>query len=213
MPVNNWARGAQCRIIGELHGQQTVNVMHFGTDLVANDQGEVNTILLALVEAMRDCVVQFLLPSVTSDWRFVRTEAQMVFPTKTDPILATGTPLQVGELSPTSVSFSAMLVNIRSGFGGRRGRGKIFLPPPGESEIQTSLIDEPTLVLLAAFTACVAAKFMGAAPESEWHLGILSIKDAGTPQAGFNAGFRLAASLNPSATVAKMGSRKVNHGS
>lgn len=212
MPVGNWARGAQLRIVGEIHGQQTVNVMHLGTDLVANDQGQINAILLALAEAMRDCVIEFLLPAVTSDWRFVRTDAKEVFPTQTDPIVVSGTPANVGQLTPASHSFAASLVNIRSGFDGRRGRGKMFLPPPGEGQVANSLIDEPTLVLLAAFLACVGAKFMGAAPESNWHLGVLSQKDLAGNLANFNNSFRLAASLSPSADCAVMRSRRRGHG-
>lgn len=212
MPVGDWARGAQCRIVGEIHGQQTVNVMHFVTDQVANDQGQLNTILLQLAEAMRDCVVEFLLPAVTSDWRFVRTDAKEIHPTKTDPIVVSGTPAQVGELSAASHSFAASLVNVRSGIGGRRGRGKIFLPPCGEGQTANSLIDEPTLVLLAAFTACVATKFMGTTPESEWHLGILSSKDLKAAGGTFNGAFRLADSLNISAEAAVMRSRRRGHG-
>jgi len=198
--------------VGEIHGQQTVNVLHFGTDLVANDTGQLNTVLLQLAEAMRDCVVEFLLPAVSSDWRFVRTDAKEIFPTQTDPIVVSGTPAQVGELSAASHSFAASLVNVHTGIGGRRGRGKMFLPPPGEGQTANSLIDEPTLVLLAAFTACVATKFMGAAPESDWHYGVLSSKDLNHVPANFNTAFRVAASLNISAEAAVMRSRRRGHG-
>jgi hypothetical protein len=207
-----WVAGAQVRIIGELHGQETVNVMHFATNDQVNDEGTLDSILLALAEAVRDCVISTLLPGVTSDWRFVRTEALRVYPTRTDPIVATGTPDNVGELSSTSVSFAASLINIRSGRGGRSGRGRIFLPPPGESEVQNSLVDNATLVLLAAFAGCVATKFMGANPTTPWHLGILSRKIAGATNSAFDNGFFIATSLNPSADVACMRSRRRGHG-
>jgi hypothetical protein len=171
-----------------------------------------NQVLLNLAEAIRDCVVEFLLPAVTSDWRFVRTDAKEIYPTASDPIIASGTPANVGELSPTSVSFASSLVNFRSGQGGRKGRGRIFLPPAGEAETQNSLIDDPTLVLIAAFTACVAAKFIGAAPESDWHLGILSQKDLSGIGGNFNNSFRVVTSINPSAEVAVMRSRRRGHG-
>jgi hypothetical protein len=212
MPVGNWARGAQLRIVGELHGQQTINVLHLGTDEVANDAGTLNEVLLQLATAMRDCVVEFLLPAVTQDWRFVRTDAKEIFPTATDPIVVSGTPGQVGELGVTSVSFAASLATLRSGQGGRRGRGRVFLPPAGEAQTAASLIDEPTLVLLAAFTACVATKFMGANPESNWHLGVLSAKDLNKVPANFNTAFRVVSSINLSAEVAVMRSRRRGHG-
>lgn len=207
-----WARGAQCRIIGELHGQTTVNVMHFGTNTVVSDGGPLDEILLHLVEAMRDCVVDTLLPAVSSNWKFVRTEAVGIYPVRTDPIVATGVPENVGELGVCSVSFAASLINVRSGVAGRSGRGKIFLPPAGEAETANSVVDGPTLVLLAAFAACVAAKFMGSGKTTEWDFGILSRKQAGNNAANFDAGFHPAVSLNPVADVARMGSRKLKRG-
>lgn len=208
-----WAAGAQARIVGQVHGQETVNVLHFATNTVINDQGTLDTLLLQLAEAIRDCVVEFLLPAVTSDWRFVQTDAKRIYPAVSDPILVTGVPANVGELSPTSVSFVSSLVNIRTGQGGRSGRGKMFLPPPGEGEIINSLVDAPTLVLIAAFTACVATKFMGANPETDWHLGVLSRKTLTAVGGSFDTAFQIATSLNPNASIAIMSSRKVGKGS
>ena len=34
-----WVAGAQGRILGEIHGQQTVNVLNFGTNSAIADQG------------------------------------------------------------------------------------------------------------------------------------------------------------------------------
>ena len=212
MPPGNWARGARLTIEGEIHGQQTVNVLHFGTDIVANDEGQLNTILLQLAQAMRDCVVEFLLPAVSSDWRFIRTTAREISPTKTDPLIASGITSNVGELGVASHSFAASLVQIRTGAGGRSGQGRMFLPPPGEGQTANSLIDEPTLVLLAAFTACVATKFMGASPESNWHLGILSQKTYQNTPGNFNSSFRVAVSLNLSQEAAVMRSRRRGNG-
>lgn len=208
-----WAGGAQARIIGELHGQQTVNVLHFGTnDALITDNGTLDQILLQLAEAIRDCVVEFLLPAVTQDWRFIRTEAKRIFPSATDPIIATGVPENIGELGPTSVSFASSLVTVRSGFNGRRGRGRMFLPPPGEPQIADSLVDGPTLVLLAAFTACVATKFMGANPTTPWHFGILSKKQLASVGGTFDGAFVQASSINLNAAVAVMRSRRRGHG-
>lgn len=207
-----WVAGAQGRIIGEMHGVQTVNVMHFATNDQIDDQGDLDTILLALAEAMLECVIETLLPAVTQDWRAVRCDAKRVYPVQSDPIVATAQPNAVGTLGPTSVSFASSLVNVRTGGGGRSGRGKIFLPPAGEAQISASVIDGPTLVLIAAFLTCVAGKFLGVSPETPWRFGVLSRLQAGANNANFNAAFRIATSLNPVADVAKMGSRKKGHG-
>jgi len=207
-----YARGARLRIVGEIHGQQTNNVMHFGTHDIVNDQGQLNTLLLQLAEAMAQCIVTVLLPAVSSDWRYVRVEAQTIHPTLSDPVVVTGVPENVGELSAASASFESSLVHIRTGIDGRKGRGRMFLPPPGEAAVASSTIDGPTLVLLAAFLACVATKFMGADPETSWHLGVLSSKDLKSVGGSFNTAFREAISLNPVADLSIMGSRKKGRG-
>jgi hypothetical protein len=207
-----WAGGAQARIIGELHGQTTINVMHFATNEGVNDGEELDTILLGLATALKECVIDVLLPGVSQDWKFVRTDARRIYPTPSDPIIATGLPEHVGELSVTSTSFAASLLSIRTGGAGRRGRGRIFLPPAGEAEISQSALDAPTLVLLAAFAACLGTKFMGASPTSNWHLGVLSRANLAGLIGNFNNSFRPAVSLNPVADVAVMRSRRKGRG-
>lgn len=207
-----WVAGAQARIIGEIHGQQTVNVMHFATNDAIEDQGALDEILLALATAMLECVVETLLPAVSVDWKVVRCDAKRIYPVLSDPIVATAVPGSVGELGPASASFEASLVNVRTGGEGRRGRGRIFLPPPGEAAVAASAIDGPTLTLIAAYCACVATKFMGAAPDTPWHLGILSRAKLASVGGNFDNSFRVATSLNPVADLAVMRSRKKGHG-
>lgn len=207
-----WSAGAQARIIGEMHGQETVNVMHFATNESVSDPGSLDTLLLQLAEAMLACVIETLLPAVTQDWRAVKVDAKRIYPAVSDPIVATADPDSVGELGVTSVSFAASLVNLRTGGGGRRGRGRVFLPPAGEAQIAQSVIDGPTLALIAAFCTCVAGKFLGASPTTDWRLGVLSHKDLTSTGGTFNNAFRIVSSLNPVADVAVMRSRRKGHG-
>jgi len=203
---------AECRIVGELHGQETINVLHFATHTVVNDPGSLDALLLQLAQALHDCVVQFLLPAVTSNWRFVQTDARRISPTPSDPVLSTGLPENVGELSEVSHSVSATLVNVRTGSGGKSGRGRMFLPPPGDGSITASTIDGPALVLIAAFTGCVATKFMGANKTTDWILGVLSRKQATAVGGTFDNAFREATSLNIAADLAVMTSRRKGNG-
>jgi len=206
-----WAAGAQVRIIGELHGQETVNVLNFATNTQPQDT-DFNNMLVALAQAMKACVIETLLPAVTSDWTFRRVEAQLLHPSKTNPVIESGTNDNKGTLSATSVSFQSSLVSIRSLFGGRSGAGRFFLPPPGEAEIALSEMDGPTLVLLAAFLACVAGKFMSDQATEQWRLGVLSRKLAGAQLANFDAGFHEAVGLTPHSTISCIRSRKKGHG-
>lgn len=207
-----WVAGAQGRIIGEIHGQQTVNVMHFATNDQIADEGALDTILLQLASAMLDCVITVLLPGVTQDWKAIRCDAKRIYPAVSDPIVATADAGAVGELGVTSVSFAASLVNIRTGGGGKTGRGKMFLPPPGEAQVTQSAIDPGTLTLITAYLACVAGKFMGANPTTPWHLGVLSRKVLGGVGGNFDNAFRPATSLNPVADLAVIRSRRKGHG-
>ena len=80
---------AQGRIIGEIHGQTTVNVMHFATHDEIADEGELDTILLALATAILECTIETLLPAVTSDWRAIQCDAKRISDPTSDPVIAT----------------------------------------------------------------------------------------------------------------------------
>jgi hypothetical protein len=208
-----WVAGAQARIIGQLHGQETVNVLHFATNDEILDQDSLDTLLLQLADALKDCVLSTLLPGVTADWTFIKSDAKRIYPTASDPIVSTAPAGSVGELGATSVSFAASLLSIRTGGGGRRGRGRMFLPPAGEAQTANSNLDAGTLLLLAAFAACMAGKFLGSSPTTAWRLGVYSrTNDAGTGGT-FDNSFRVATQLSPVAAVAVMRSRRVGHGS
>lgn len=213
MPPGNWGSIAEVRVVGTLHGSQTVNVWHFATDEIVNDPPSLDTILLQLAEAMLECVITTLLPAVTQDWKPVQVEAKRIFPAHSDPILATADAAAQGELGPASVSFASSLVNVRTGQGGRSGRGKKFLPPPGEAQTLNSEMDGPTLQLITEFLLCVAGKFMGANPTTPWHLGVFSRKLSQGVGHDANSGFQVASSLNPTAKLAIMSSRKKGVGS
>jgi len=207
-----WVAGAQARIHGELHGQQTVNVLNFATNSSILDGPALDALLLQLATALLDCVIDTLLPAVTIDWRAISTDAKRIYPVVSDPIIATADAGQVGELGVTSVSFSASLLSLRTGGGGRKGRGRLFLPPAGEAQIAQSEIDGPTLALIAAFASCLAGKFLGASPTTDWRLGVLSRKTAGATLAAFDSGFRVCTQLSPVGSVACMRSRRKGHG-
>jgi hypothetical protein len=208
-----WVAGAQARIIGELHGQQTVNVLHFGTNSAIADQAALDTLLLQLAVAIGECALTTLIPAVTADWKLIRTDAKRVYPTASDPILSTAPANSIGQLSASSVSFTSSLLSLRTGIDGKKGRGRMFLPPPGEAEISQSAMDGPTLTLITAFATCLAGKFLGASPTTDWRLGVLSRKDLGpTGFANFDNSFRIVISLNPVADIAVMRSRRKGRG-
>lgn len=213
MPVFVPNTVAECRVMGKLQGEDCINVWHLGSGETFVDFDQWEAALLALAAAMLECAVEQLLPAVTSDYRLVQVEAKMVYPTVTDYFIATASPDDVGQLGPTSVSFASTLVNLRSGRDGRRGRGKKFLPPPGEANITNSLLDNPTLTQIAEFLTCLVGKFIGSGATTPWRIGVVSRKDLTGVGGSYPNAFRAVQSFNPVASVAKMGSRKVGIGS
>jgi hypothetical protein len=207
-----WPAGAEARIVGRLHGQDCINVLHFATNNAILDQPGLDALLLQLAEALMDCVRTSLLPAVTSDYQVLFCDARRIWPEKSDPIVATANADEIGLRGPTSVSFAASLVNKRTGGGGRRGRGKMFLPPPGEDDITASSLDPDLVALLVPFLVCLAGKFLENAT-TPWRMGVYSRTNDLAVGGDFNNSFREITQLTPNIDVAKMGSRRKRLGS
>jgi hypothetical protein len=200
------------RIVGELHGSVTNNVLHFAAQNVGTPADPFTDFVIQLGTHVLECVVETLLPAVTSDWSLSHVEAQVIHPNITDPIIQAPAVSGQGQRGATSVSFAAQLVNIRSGEGGRRGRGKAFFPPAGEADIAESVTAAANMDLVAAFLACIAGKFIGDAKTTPFHLVVYSRKDdegVGTTPLGAS---RLVRTLQAKANVARCGSRKKGRG-
>jgi len=209
-----WAGGAQVRIIGKIHGQDCINVLHFATNTAVNDPIDWAPLLLALANAVLACVVDQLLPGVTENYTLTGVDARNIAPFKGDPIFAAAVNDSTGALSPCSVSFASSLVNLRSTRGGRRGHGRIFLPPPGETETTNSLMNPPTKAQIAAFILCMVGKFVGQGATEQWRWGVFSPTiNKQLIGGGFDNAFAEVTQAIPSDVLAAMTSRKVGKGS
>lgn len=211
-----WTAHAQGRIHGEIHGQQTVNVMNFATNSSLGGGADV-ALLVALAAAIMQCVETVLLPAVTQDWTCTSVSTQYigtVLPSATtDPHVLGPTGSGQGQLGVTSVSFAATLIHLNSGTGKRNGRGRLFLPPPGEAQVASSRIDDPTLTLMVAFLNCLLGKFVGPSHTEQFELGVWSRKLQGGPSfTGFDNAFFPVKTLDVANTLAVIGRRKVGRG-
>lgn len=210
-----WNAHAQARLRGSIHGQETINVWHFATNSALGGGADV-ALLVALAAAIMQCVETVLLPAVTQDWNVTDVETQYIGTvtggTTTDPIVQGPAGPGVGQLSSTSVSFAATLMQLRSGVAGKRGRGRSFMPPPGESEVASSTIDNPTITLFVAFMNCLLGKFTGVGATTDWRLGVYSKKTAGGLFSNFDAAFHEVKQLTVSNKLAVISRRKVGHG-
>ena len=207
-----WTGGARVRLLGKLHGQDTVNVLHFATNTVINDSTQRDALILQLLTAMLACVTDQLLAAVSSDWKCTGLEGSAVFPALGDPVFLTAPSNALGQRGPCSTSFIASLVHVRTGLGGKTHRGKIFLPPPGEADTNVSIFNSEVMDQLAAFINCIAGKFIGASATEPWRVGVLSRKLLANQVGNFNEAFTEATSLTANEVAAIMGSRKVGRG-
>jgi len=209
-----WSAGAQARILGRIHGQQTVNVLHFATNTVINDPQALATLLTALATAILACVVENL-AAFTIDWKVTGVDARQIKPAVSDEVFVAAAEGTEGTQGPASVSFIASLVHLRTGGGGRSGRGRIFLPPGSEFNTTDSVYTPAAITSLNDMLLCIAGKFIGAGATEPWRLGVLSRKTMGKPPdpANFDNAFREVISTDVAANPAVMGSRKVGRGS
>lgn len=207
-----YTRILQARLIGQLHGQQTVNVLNFGSNQAAADNAALIAILVQLATQIILCVTSTLLGGITEDWTAESVEAKQLYPTPSDPSVVSFGAGTVGLHGTTNVSFSAVLVNLRTGGGGKRGRGRIFLPPPGDAAQTNSLLSDTTTAdFYESFITCMMNKYGGSAGTEEQEIGVLSRKAIATGTAALDA-LRPVTSMEVNTAISCIRSRKVGHG-
>lgn len=206
-----WAHVVRARIKGVIHGQQTINVLYFATNTTGLDAADLNAFFLALAQALLACVIDNALPGITSDWRLEGVDAQQVHPTLGDPIDAPAPANTLGTAGATSVSFASTLVSTRTGSGGRRGRGRIFLPPGGEADIANSVNDASVTDAIVALLTCMAGKFVGTSASTDWRWCVLSRKDL--VGGSYDTALREVLNWSVRTNTACLRSRKVGRGS
>lgn len=208
-----WSGVAEVRIVGQLHGQTTNNVFHFATNTVINDATQRDTLIIALLVALMQCVTDHLKDAVTSDWTLTHLEGRALHPTIGDPLIQTPAEPVAGVLSATSVSFASQLLTLRTSVGGRKGRGKKFLPPAGENETTNSITSNAVFNELMEFVNCVIGKFVGVGATEQWRLCVLSRKDLKAQGGTLDNSLREVQTITATRTLAIMSRRKVGVGS
>ena len=206
--------GIRARVVGKISGQDCIQVLHFGVNVPwVVDTVTVNARLKELANAIRDCIVTTLIPAVSNNYSFQFVECKAIFPEESDFVVNDDPSVEVGDLGEEGVLVAAQLVEIRTGGGGRRGRGRNFWPPSAEINATAGEWSPGALVLIAAFCACMAGKFMEPDPTTDFRLGVYSRTQDDELLQDFSSSFREAISLVPSPIIATMGTRKLNRGS
>ncbi len=202
----------QVVVKGKVDQQDYRNVMHFGSDVTGFDT-DPNAILIALAAAVFECFVTVLLPGLSNNIRLDGVSAKRIFPTVTDEVFASSGAGVGGVGTHSLPGFCSTLVDIKTGGGGKRNRGRMFLPPPLEAGVALGTLDSPALTLITDFCQCFIGKFLGVAGTSEWQVGVLSRAAIVQDSAAINVAFKPATSITPVSLVAVQRRRKIGKGS
>lgn len=195
-------------INGTLHGQQTVNVLHFGANGAEPNWD-------ALITDILSCITTALRPAVSSDWTLDKLTHRRIWPTLGDPVDHFPAAATAGTGLPAEVSFAAAIIRINTGLGGRRHRGRMFIPGVVANDVNKSQFTDVALARLVVFAACMAGKFIkapGAVDNPAFELGVLSRTQAKVQGETLQTAFTPAVALTPQRVVGVMRSRRIGHG-
>lgn len=203
----------EVRMKGQIHGQQCINVFHFGTNEAAVNNDAIVAMLVRISVAIIQCAVAQLRGGVTSDYRLEGCDAKQLHPFVSDVVESNADPDTIGLRGPVNTSFEAVLFRVKTGGGGRRGRGRHFLPPAGDADITNSLLSgSESNNFYIGFLQCLSDKFIGAAATDAARLGVLSQKTLKEQPGNFDVAFREAVALDLETRISCMRSRKLGHG-
>lgn len=125
------------RLIGRLHGQETVNVWHYRMTKAYVDGAA--TLNLLIGQFRGQVWNGALKPALSDEFTCTGIQAQRVYPTRNVPLLQTVNETGVGgaQSQPSGV---AMVVRRLTDLAGRAYRGRIYLPGlPAGAELDSQL--------------------------------------------------------------------------
>jgi hypothetical protein len=196
----------QVVIKGKLHGQETNNVLHFGATAAEPNYA-------ALILDVIACIYDSLRPAITDEWKLELVTARQLWPVMSDPIEQTPPQTTQGTGLPGGVSFSAYLIRIRTGLGGRTNRGRMYIAGTIENDVNLSLMTDSAMTKIQAFVTCMITKFISSqASQKAFEIGVLSRKEMTAAGATAQTAFTEAKTLIAMREVASMRSRKIGHG-
>lgn len=173
--VFNFDGGAHVSINYTLHGQQCVNTLWF---LHPGELGtpDWNALLIALCQAIVECVITHLIPGLSS---------QVTFNNVTATLVGTNTPQQhvepfpantVGTLGESLPVQSACTVTFYTPFIGKSWRGGNRIAGVPEANHALSILSGPPVAAITAFFACLLTKFKWDTRTEEWAWVVFSRK-------------------------------------
>lgn len=204
----------QVRIVGRMEGQETNNVLHFRLVSGSADTDVDTHLILVLAQ----CFITHLLPVLTSSWSLEKFVWKRVSPTLGPEF--TSIPVGVGAGAGNAAalpSYCSAVLSIRTPEGGRRKRGRMFIPGIPENTTTNSAFNtaDPLWAALIAFAACLITGFVPGDPpgSNAWHMAVYSRAIGGATFPYALAGFTGINDITPVQLLGTTRSRKVGRGS
>lgn len=201
----------QVRLIGEMHGQKTVNVLHFTTP------GAVDDMELRLIIVLANCFLTHLKPVFSAD--FTMKEIRYQFVSSNPPGIEFVFPIVGGTGAGSGAalpSFCSAVIGLQSIIGGRSGKGRVCFAGIPEDQTVDSTIDpaSPLWAGLIGFAGCVAAAFVhpGAVPANGVVWALYSRKLGGATFPFTIGGAQAVKVATPRSQIGSINSRKVGRG-
>jgi len=203
----------EVRVVGEMEGQETDNVLHFSCVGASSD------VELHLIVVFIECFIDNLLPVLTSSWTLKRVVWKKVSPVLgVEQIYITGMPAAGAGNAAALPSYASAVISKRTPTGGRSHRGRMYIPGIPENATLNSSIDPGGAfwAALLAFCACVISNFVHPDPAGGtdlFDLIVYSRKIGGSSFPYGLTGVTAVTQLTPVADLGTTRSRKVGRGS
>lgn len=217
MPLN--PRGLyRLKLIGELHGQETETTFHFKT----KESSIVTTYLAEMQATLNDFEISVLpkiLAWASDDFHVKSILAVTLIPRPgwlIEKRLAGGEGFQGGDSLP---AFCAGLLSLRTGFAGRSGHGRLFLPGVPEDLQSESRLEGVSLGQLSDIGNTLVNRYGVSGSFASTQLGVFSRKlgaspstvEPGTIDYNIN-GFMTLREVVARPEIATVRKRKLGHG-
>lgn len=213
MPIGADIHVAEVTIMGKINGEDYRNRIHFATTTAEFDTNGI-TLLTALATEVSAAFVSGFLAALSDEFSFQGVRAKRVFPALSDEVEVVSDAGPGGVAANALPSFNSMLVHKKSGKGGRKGRGRMYLPPPLETHTEKGKLLPAGLAVIEQLLDGLRAAFLGDAGSSQWVIGVLNrVYDNSTPPNNTDNNWFPSAQLLADDVVSRQGRRKIGKGS
>lgn len=198
----------QVVIKGRIHGSETNNIWHFGTNL---DPIDIINLLLKITICFRN----HLLPVLSEDFKLEKLTGKRIWPAVEDEVEHIPSNVEFTGL-PALPSFNSVLLKFSTNGGGRSGKGRSFLPGLVANDTNKSLLTSSGFNKYLPFIACLVESFVRTVElegQLDHELVVLSRTKAGLNYVNAGTAVRAVRTISHSNIISTTVSRQLGQGS